>query len=134
MSLDALPKVSKRGVGALTSFKDEAKAMREESSRLEDTNNRLQAEVNLLKHKLTMAERQEAEGKRREDHEDKAQLRELEAALEEAKEENSKRVAETSQFQQMRKLMQSQNTKIRDLRQRLDKYEPDAKDDEGDDA
>lgn len=109
--------------------------MREESVRLEDTNNRLQAEVNLLKHKLGMAERQEAEGKRREDHEDKAQLRELEAALEEAKEENTKRIAETSQFQQMRKLMQSQNTKIRDLRRRLDRYEPDAsKDDDGDDA
>jgi hypothetical protein len=108
--------------------------MREESARLEDTNNRLQAEVNLLKHKLVMSERLEAEGKRREDSEDKAQLKDLEAALEEAKEENSKRIAETSQFQQMRKLMQSQNTKIRDLRRRLDKYEPDAKDDEGDDA
>jgi hypothetical protein len=109
--------------------------MREESARLEDTNNRLQAEVNLLKHKLAMSERQEAEGKRREDFEDKAQLRNLEAALEEAKEENTKRVAETSQFQQMRKLMQSQNAKIRDLRRRLSQYEPDAtKDDEGDDV
>ncbi len=102
--------------------------MREESSRLDETNNRLQAEVNLLRHKLSMAEKLEAEGKRQEDAHDKAQLRRLEQALDEAKEENSKRVSETSQFQQMRKVMQSQSTKIRDLRKRLDKYEPDTDD------
>ena len=128
MSLDALPKVAKRG-GALTSFKDEAKAMREESARLEDTNNRLQAEVNLLKHKLAMSERSNAESKR-DDASERATLRRLEQALEEAKEENSKRVSETSQFQQMRKLMQSQSTKIRDLRKRLEKYEPNRDDEE----
>lgn len=131
MSLDALPKVAKRG-GALTSFKDEAKAMREESQRLEDTNNRLQAEVNLLKHKLAMSERSNAESKR-DDASERATLRRLEQALEEAKEENSKRVSETSQFQQMRKLMQSQSTKIRDLRKRLEKYEPNRDDEEEED-
>ena len=61
-----------------------------------------------------------------EDSRGKASSRELERALEEAKEENQKRVAETSQFQTMRKMMQSQAAKIRDLRQRLNKYEPDA--------
>jgi hypothetical protein len=45
--------------------------------------------------------------------------------LDEAKEENNKRIAETTQFQQMKKLMQSQSVKIRDLRLRLQKYEPD---------
>ena len=52
-------------------------------------------------------------------------VRELEHALAEAQEEGEKRVSETSQFQQMRKLMQSQSTKIRDLRRRLERYEPD---------
>jgi hypothetical protein len=52
--------------------------------------------------------------------------RDLERALEEAKEENAKRISDTTQFQQMRKLMQSQSAKIRDLRKRLQKYEPDS--------
>jgi leucine zipper transcription factor-like protein 1 len=57
----------------------------------------------------------------------------LEKQLEEAKEENNKRVSETAQFQQMRKMMQSQSNKIRDLRRRLERYEPDAGDSKGDD-
>lgn len=94
---------------------------------MEDTNARLQAEVNLLKHKLVMAERHESEGKRQEETNEQ-ELRRLERALESATEENSKRVAETTQFQQMRKMMQSQNAKIRDLRRRLERYEPDCDD------
>jgi hypothetical protein len=35
-------------------------------------------------------------------------------------------VAETSQFVQMRKIMQTQSGTIRDLRRRLEKYEPDS--------
>ncbi len=57
---------------------------------------------------------------------DEMSSRDLERALEEAKEENAKRISDTTQFQQMRKLMQSQSAKIRDLRKRLQKYEPDA--------
>jgi hypothetical protein len=37
-----------------------------------------------------------------------------------------RRVAETSQFVQMRKIMQTQSGTIRDLRRRLEKYEPDS--------
>ncbi len=57
---------------------------------------------------------------------DEMSSRDLERALEEAKEENAKRISDTTQFQQMRKLMQSQSAKIRDLRKRLQKYEPDS--------
>lgn len=57
---------------------------------------------------------------------DEMSSRDLERALEEAKEENAKRISDTTQFQQMRKLMQSQSVKIRDLRKRLQKYEPDS--------
>jgi hypothetical protein len=47
------------------------------------------------------------------------------SALNEAKDENNRRVSDTTQFQQMRRMMQSQSVKIRDLRRRLQVYEPD---------
>jgi predicted nucleic acid-binding Zn-ribbon protein len=106
--------------------------MRDEASKLEETNSRLQAEVASLRERLIKAEKNNrnlAESKHNED----VQAKDLERALEEAKEENSKRVAETSQFQQMRKMMQSQSAKIRDLRKRLQKYEPDACKEDDDD-
>ena len=110
----------------------------EEAQRLEETNHSLQHEVNLLRQRLSLIERSSsslAESKDQESARAKAQSKELERALEEAKEENTKRVAETTQFQQMRKIMQSQSAKIRDLRKRLQKYEPDAvKEDDDDDA
>ena len=54
----------------------------------------------------------------------------LEDDLREAREENEKRVQDTTQFTQMKKLMQTQSSNIKDLRRRLQKYEPsDAKDD-----
>ena len=86
-------------------------------------------EIETLRRRLKSAEndyRNFAESKEVENLRGKASSRELERALEEAKEENTKRVAETAQFQTMRKMMQSQAAKIRDLRQRLQKYEPDA--------
>jgi hypothetical protein len=107
-----------------TSFKDEAKAMREETQKLETLNQKLQNEVMILKDRLRQVDREYsslAESKSR----DESSSRDLERALEEAKEENNKRIADTPQFQQMRKLMQSQSAKIRDLRKRLQKYEPD---------
>lgn len=111
--------------------------MREEASRLDETNNQLRDEVAQLKQRLTMAERNNrniSESKQQDELAGKKQSKELERALEEAKEENAKRVSETTQFQQMRKIMQSQGAKIRDLSRRLQKYEPDAvkEDDEGD--
>lgn len=120
-----------------TSFRDEAKTIREEASRLDETNSQLRDEVAQLKQRLAMAERNNrhiAESKQQNEMIDKKQSKELERALEEAKEENAKRVSETTQFQQMRKIMQSQGAKIRDLSRRLQKYEPDAvkEDDEGD--
>lgn len=119
------------------SFRDEAKAMRDEQGRLEDTNARLQAEVHSLRQRLAQSDRSmqnAAESKSQDESGTRNQLRSLERALEEAKEENNKRVNETSQFQQMRKLMQSQSAKIRDLRRRLERYEPDSvKEDDSED-
>lgn len=120
-----------------TSFRDESKAMREQTNRLEETNARLQAEVNSLRQRLGQADytlQTVAESKHTDDEADRLAMRDLTRSLEEAKEENNKRIAETSQFQQMRKLMQSQSAKIRDLRKRLERYEPDSvKEDDGDD-
>lgn len=102
--------------------------MRDETSRLEETNARLKSEVASLRQRLMNADmenRNLSESKRNDDYE-RNHVRDLEKALEEAKEENVKRVSETPQFQQMRKLMQSQSSKIRDLRKRLQKYEPEA--------
>ena len=111
--------------------------MRDETGRLEDTNARLQAEVNSLRQRLIQVDQNlqnAAESKSQNDYYSNNQLLNLEKSLEEAKEENNKRINETSQFQQMRKLMQSQSAKIRDLRKRLERYEPDSvKEDDGED-
>ena len=111
--------------------------MRDGQGRLEETNARLQSEVNSLRQRLAQVDRSMqniAESKTQEDSNSRNQLRSLERSLEEAKEENNKRINETSQFQQMRKLMQSQSAKIRDLRRRLERYEPDSvKEDDGED-
>lgn len=111
--------------------------MREQTNRLEDTNARLQAEVNSLRQRLDQTDRSlrsVAESKSAGEENDRHALRDLERSLEEAKEENNKRISDTSQFQQMRKLMQSQSAKIRDLRKRLERYEPDSvKEDDGED-
>jgi hypothetical protein len=111
--------------------------MREETQRIEETNLSLQHEVSLLRQRLGQVERTSsslADSKDAESARSKAQSKELERALEEAKEENMKRVAETTQFQQMRKIMQSQSAKIRELRTRLQMYEPDAVKNDDDDA
>lgn len=111
--------------------------MREETNRLEETNTRLQAEVNSLRQRLSQADGRlasVAESKSDDSAADRAAMRNLERSLEDAKEENNKRINETSQFVQMRKLMQSQSAKLRDLRKRLERYEPDSvKEDDGED-
>lgn len=93
--------------------------------------------MNSLRQRLAQLDRSAAnaaESKSADDSNTRAQLRSLERSLEEAKEENNKRINETTQFQQMRKMMQSQSAKIRDLRRRLERYEPDAcKEDDGED-
>lgn len=79
----------------------------------------MQREIDSLKRRLETAERSaqsfELSGKGSQD--DAAmRVRMLEEDLEEEKRNNATRVAETPQFQQMRKMMQSQSKKIRDLR------------------
>lgn len=103
--------------------------MKEQSERLEDANRRLTNEIEVLKRRLNAAEQHSSsisESKMQDDMSSQGKVRRLERELEEAKEENERRVADTPQFQQMRRMMQSQSQKLRDLRRRLEKYEPDA--------
>ena len=113
MNLEAIPKKT-RGMGELISLKDEAKAQRDEMDRLESKNTQLQDDIRRLR-----------ENQKSNNYEIEGQMERLAASLNEAKEENNKRVSETTQFQQMKRLMQSQSAKIRQLRERLARYEPD---------
>lgn len=67
-----------------------------------------------------------AESKGASDGYSQEQIHGLERQLAETKEAAEKRVAETTQFQQMKRMMQSQSATIRDLRRRLQRYEPDS--------
>lgn len=78
-----------------------------------------------------------SEGKRSEESSasdrDKMRIRKLEDELSDCQEEGKKRVMDTAQFKQMRQLMQTQSSNLRDLRRRLEKYEPDTVGDGDDD-
>jgi predicted nucleic acid-binding Zn-ribbon protein len=120
MSLDAMPKNPRRGVGELVSFKEEARAKQMETDRLENANRRLQEEVSSLRARLDTTERSSrqssaAAAKDIADNENtnSGRIRSLETDLAEAKDEANKRVSETTQFQQMRKMMQSQANTIK---------------------
>jgi hypothetical protein len=113
-------------------LKEETKAMKESIEQLEEDNRRLQEDLSFYKNRLAASERQEAmsqriasEGKQRDEDSLRDRMRDLESQLTEAREENEKRVSDTVQFQQMKKLMQSQATNLSDLRRRLARYEPD---------
>lgn len=113
--------------------------MRDEAERLEDSNRTLQQrfvsvqseaskllkeksamqlEIAELKAQLATAERRsrqtETSGKHEEDLHHRIEI--LEDNLAAEVENNKKRVADTPQFQQMRRMMQNQNVKLRDLR------------------
>ena len=79
----------------------------------------LQREVDDLRRRLDTAERAsqsfERSGKGNQDN-SITKIRELEDELDAEKRNNNARISETPQFVQMRKMMQSQNKKIRDLR------------------
>ena len=131
-----------------TSLKDDAKALKDESDRLENNNKQLQERyqiaqdrasqaqteaTKLLKEKKLLTEQlsklqvkiDSLDSDAKDSGEVNRKLQMLEGELESAHEENAKRVNETAQFQQMKKLMQSQSAKIKDLRRRLQRYEPD---------
>ena len=73
-----------------------------------------------------------SEGKRNDESSsiDREKIRKLEISLSDCMEEGEKRVMDTAQFRQMKQLMQTQSGNIRDLRRRLEKYEPDSVDDD----
>lgn len=143
MKLDALPSKAPQRLGKLKSFKDDAKALRDESGRVEDANRKFQqqiaelnSQVGLLTRQLREERNSIAEGKQSDRHSvaDMAEkIRKLEQSLQESTEENTKRVSDTKQFQEMRKMMQSQSRKMTELRRRLERYEPDATDMKEDD-
>lgn len=127
MTLDPIAN-PKRGLGQLVSLKDEAKALKDESERVDQANRELKSQLDSMRRQLFDAERKLREF----DGESKAgdillnnRIKSLESQLVDAREENNKRVSDTIQFQQMKKLMQNQSSKIRDLRIRLNQYEPD---------
>ena len=107
--------------------------MKDEQERIEETNTRLTAEVANLRQRLAAQERsandKHADSKRTSDADTSSstlQIRRLQEELDEARLEGTKRVQETAQFQQMRVMMQNQSTKLREVRRRLERYEPDA--------
>ena len=141
MNLEAMPK-SKMRVDALPSFKKEAKALRDEQARLSTDNKSLENQLRDLERsamrlnteKVTLLGQIEslkaqidesAESGSKTSDEDASRVRRLEDELNAAREETEKRVSETNQFQQMRKMMQTQSAKLRELRTKLAKYEPD---------
>jgi hypothetical protein len=113
MNLDSIPKSHKRG---LTSMKEETRQLKEQAEAAEELNQRLQDENANLVRKLAVAKRSMGEGKESEEA--------MNHALAEAKEENEKRVRDTNQFRQMQRIMQKQAADIRELRKRLQRYEP----------
>lgn len=121
MSLDAIPKARVRG---LTSLKDEARAAKDANEALEELNKKLTEEISELTRKLAIQRRANKDSSRLAEGKE-ASEEALEEALREAKEENDKRVRDTNQFLTMKKLMQSQAANIRDLKRRLEQYEPD---------
>ena len=94
--------------------------MQEDASNLAREKRDLQAELDNVHRRLETAERaaqsHERSGKGSQDDFSSARIRELEQALQEERRCNDTRVSETPQFMQMRKMMQSQNQKMRDLR------------------
>jgi uncharacterized phage infection (PIP) family protein YhgE len=146
MSLDLMAGNKKRGSALVSlkdeakALANESRAVREEAGRLEESNKQLQArfnsiqsdasklarekaslqsEVNTLRRQVEMLEQSsqnyESSIKGGNDNYQR-RIQRLEEELDEEREVNQKRVAETPQFLQMRKMMQSQNEKIRDLR------------------
>jgi chromosome segregation ATPase len=146
MSLDLMAGNKKRGSTLVSlkdeakALANESRAVREEAGRLEESNKQLQSrfntiqadasklarekaslqsEVNSLRRQVEVLEQSsqnyESSIKGGNDNYQR-RIQRLEEDLEEEREVNQKRVAETPQFLQMRKMMQSQNEKIRDLR------------------
>ena len=104
--------------------------IKDENERLEQMNRDLQSQLADMRVRLSKAERlyreKESETKSTDDDSNsKQQIRNLEQLLEESKEENNKRVADTSAVRQMKTIMQTQANKIKDLTRKLQRYEPD---------
>lgn len=119
---------------------NESRAVREEAGRLEETNKQLQSRFNTIQADATKLAREKAAlqsevdslrrqlkvlEKNSQESENSAKggndnllrrIERLEEELDEEREVNQKRVAETPQFLQMKKLMQSQSQKMKELR------------------
>lgn len=146
MSLDLMSANKRRGTALVSlkdeakALANESRAVREEAGRLEETNKQLQSRFNTIQADATKLAREKAAlqtevntlrrqleilEKNNQDFESSAKggndnlqrrVQRLEEELDEEREANQKRVADTPQFLQMKKMMQSQNEKIRELR------------------
>ena len=93
-------------------------SVQEDATKLAREKKEMQKEIDVLRQRLETAE-QSSQGNERYGkgiQDNMMRIRELEEDLEEERSRNTARVSETPQFIQMRKMMQSQNSKIRDLR------------------
>jgi chromosome segregation ATPase len=145
MSLD-MSANKKRGTALVSlkdeakALANESRAVREEAGRLEETNKQLQSRFNTIQADATKLAREKAAlqnevdalrrqlevvEKNSQANENSAKggndnlqrrIQRLEEELDEEREVNQKRVADTPQFIQMKKMMQTQSQKIRDLR------------------
>jgi type I site-specific restriction endonuclease len=102
-----------------------------EASNLIKERNQIKTEVDALKARLQDAETRAGKAESKAESDIRDQIRRLERALEDAINESSRRVSETSQFKQMKAMMQTQSKKMVELRRRLNQYEPeDSKNDD----
>ncbi len=120
-------KSGKKG-GALKAPDSKETNNKAEYERLVADNRAMNSELAVLRARLNNSERDLRDAKSAADANSSGLLMsysDLERALADAKEENTKKITDTAQFQQLRKVMQSQAKHIRDLKTRLQRYEPD---------
>ena len=121
-------KSGKRGGGLKDLADSKETSNKAEYERLVAENRAMNSELAVLRARLNNSERDARDAKSAADASTSGLMlsySDLERALADAKEENAKKVTETAQFIQMRKVMQSQAKHIRDLKSRLQRYEPD---------
>jgi len=107
-------------------------ALQSQTSEILKEKSKLAREVSELRSELRMRDlevaqaKDSSENKNEIDPELQREIDALKGELSEAKEENTKRLNESKQFSQMRKIINTKSDQIRELRQKLAKYERDA--------
>jgi hypothetical protein len=100
-------------------LQDRFTTIQNDATKLHREKNALQSEVADLKRQLEAYQRSEQSARNtagKSDEDSRAQIMRLQRQLDEAREETTKKVQDTAQFQQMKQMMQTQSAKLRDLR------------------